>query len=140
MINKKMTDFFVPTQSRSNTHYDKLVLNREHLESVFCTPTSAPKDINYKKLFFAIKKSNAKALEKLQRQTRRAEYWKKQHVQLVDALWKCTDIDKEDGKTLFVGYPTELIINIVDPPSRAARSFTMPPSPSRKNIIGSENN
>ena len=139
MINKKMTDFFIPTNSRSNTDYGKLTLNREHLDSLFCTPTTSLKNINYRKLFFALKKNNAKALEKLQRQTRRAEYWKKQHVQLVDALWKYTDIDKEDGKTLFVGYPAELVNNILDPPkTRSARSFTMPPSPPRENIIGSE--
>ena len=138
-MNKKMTDFFIPIKSRSKTDYGKLTLNREHLDSVFCTPASAPKDINYKKLFFSIKKHNAKALCKLQRETRRAEYWKKQHAQLVDALWKYTDIDKEDDKTLFVNYPTELVNNSVDPPkSRAARSFTMPPSPTRENIIGCE--
>ena len=123
--NKKMET----AKSRKEIDYKKLALNKKVLDTVFISPTFAPLDVDYKKLFFALKQTNTKAIWRLRRQTRLAGYWRQQHKTLVNALWKGTNIDKEDDKTLFVNLATDDETARVK--SATARHFTMPVSPPR---------
>ena len=115
--------------SRKEIDYQQLALNKKMLDTAFISPGFAPSDIDYKKLFFALEKTNAKAIQSLRRQTRLAGYWRQQHKTLVQALWKGTDIDQEDGKTLFVNLATDGKTARVK--SATAKHFTMPVSPPR---------
>ena len=115
--------------SRKEIDYQQLALNKKMLDTAFISPGFAPSDIDYKKLFFALKKTNAKAILSLRRQTRLAGYWRQQHKTLVHALWKGTDIDQEDGKTLFVNLATDG--KTARGKSATAKHFTMPVSPPR---------
>jgi len=80
-------------------------------------------EIDYKKMYHNVKRCNEIVLHKLEKARRSAGYWKREHAELIDALWGWTTTRADNNKPLYTQHP----VKPKKKKSAAAPSFTFPP-------------